>query len=382
MTATCPTCQLQEVFEPASASRPERFVCARCETVYEASPVAVPAQPAFSQECAAPAAHVISLPAAAHAPADDILSIPPVTDAETRSDAAVLEDVFARFMSEPAPEKSGLAVTPVVNASRDSEGQPAPPAETLSATPERAAEGAATTRPPAPSRTSTTPPPPDRYAQGVRLLRVAPAWLLATSFAFVSMLFVLSWMAQPVNQAAAPGTVAASRRNEATNQAVPPAENMSAQAEAPQQIAAPVRIAPAAATREATGPVAALRQQAPETQAPVADPAEAHPPQETAAQPTKEPAAEPANPLPPAGDGRFTVQVGAFDNRAQADERVAALRSAGLGARAVEVEIPKRGTWYRVQTGRFGSRPEATRHAADLRSRGLAENSLVAEIQD
>src|SRR5207244_1048164 len=53
------------------------------------------------------------------------------------------------------------------------------------------------------------------------------------------------------------------------------------------------------------------------------------------------------------GEGSITVQVASFNNQAQADERVASLKSAGIEARVVKADIPGKGTWYRVQIGRF-----------------------------
>lgn len=81
-------------------------------------------------------------------------------------------------------------------------------------------------------------------------------------------------------------------------------------------------------------------------------------------------------------DGSFTVQVGSYNQLTQADERVARLKAAGLDARVAQVEIPKRGTWYRVQTGRFFTRDEATRYITQLRSKGLAQDGFITEAQN
>jgi cell division protein FtsN len=78
--------------------------------------------------------------------------------------------------------------------------------------------------------------------------------------------------------------------------------------------------------------------------------------------------------------GNFTVQIGSYSDVAQAEGRVASLRSAGFESRIVKVEIPQRGTWYRIQSGRFGTREEATRYGQQLRERKAASDSIVTEV--
>ncbi|MDQ3805402.1 MAG: SPOR domain-containing protein, partial [Acidobacteriota bacterium] len=81
-----------------------------------------------------------------------------------------------------------------------------------------------------------------------------------------------------------------------------------------------------------------------------------------------------------AGSGNFTVQVGSYNDPSEANQRVSQLRAAGFEARAVEVELPKRGTWYRVQAGRFETREEATQAGAQMRARGAAAEAIVTEV--
>jgi cell division protein FtsN len=80
---------------------------------------------------------------------------------------------------------------------------------------------------------------------------------------------------------------------------------------------------------------------------------------------------------PPVEDG-FTLQIGSYNDLAQAQERAAKLDSAGVSTYVARVEIPKRGTWYRVQTGRFGNREEAVRYGTQLRSKGVVADFIVA----
>lgn len=88
--------------------------------------------------------------------------------------------------------------------------------------------------------------------------------------------------------------------------------------------------------------------------------------------------AENAGGVPPTPNrGGITLQVGSFNDRAQADDRVSRLKAAGVDARIVTANIPGRGTWYRVQVGRFVSREQATGYASQLRGRGLV-NDFIA----
>jgi cell division protein FtsN len=78
-------------------------------------------------------------------------------------------------------------------------------------------------------------------------------------------------------------------------------------------------------------------------------------------------------------DGRFTVQVGSYNQPGQAEARASAVRAAGFEARVAAVEILKKGTWYRVQAGRFQTREQAALYEKSLRAAGAAETTFVAE---
>lgn len=79
-------------------------------------------------------------------------------------------------------------------------------------------------------------------------------------------------------------------------------------------------------------------------------------------------------------NGNLTIQVASFNDQAQANERVTWLRSKGAEARAVKVEIPGKGTWYRVQIGGFKSREEAGSFANQLRSKGILQDFIITTI--
>lgn len=53
------------------------------------------------------------------------------------------------------------------------------------------------------------------------------------------------------------------------------------------------------------------------------------------------------------GAGSYTLQLSAFQERAEAEQFVASLRTSGLNPQLVTAEIPDRGTWYRVRVGAY-----------------------------
>ncbi len=71
----------------------------------------------------------------------------------------------------------------------------------------------------------------------------------------------------------------------------------------------------------------------------------------------------PAEPRPTAAEAPppvFTVQVGSFRSRADAERFLARIRRQGVEAQIVEASVAGR-TWYRVQAGRFRTRAAAGR---------------------
>jgi len=77
--------------------------------------------------------------------------------------------------------------------------------------------------------------------------------------------------------------------------------------------------------------------------------------------------------------GRFTIQVGSFNQSAEAEARASVLRASGFDARVAVVEIPRKGTWYRVQSGRFQTREQAALYEKSLRASGGAAATFVTE---
>jgi len=214
--------------------------------------------------------------------------------------------------------------------------------------------------------------PSDAYGMGVRLMRVSPLWLLVTGLGFISFIVFCNWLIKPTGQ---PGdSLIAAANNHATNQSANRVTVTAATAQSPVNAQVGQRANEsgvafiAAEAKEALPPVAA----------PSVEPARAEPVAE----------AKPAMPTSSSNrgdetkEGKVTIQIGSYNAAAEAEARVANLKSAGFEARAVEVEIPKRGTWYRVQSGRFVSRDEAERYGKQLRDKGVVSSFITTDVQE
>lgn len=97
------------------------------------------------------------------------------------------------------------------------------------------------------------------------------------------------------------------------------------------------------------------------------------PPSQVAA-PAPRPESGPGQ-IPATGD--WTIQIASFSDQTQAGARVASLKADGLPARVARGDIPGKGTWYRVQIGGFKSREEGQRYGNQLRSRGAIQDFIV-----
>jgi cell division protein FtsN len=71
----------------------------------------------------------------------------------------------------------------------------------------------------------------------------------------------------------------------------------------------------------------------------------------------KMPPAPVAPVAPPKAAGRFTLQLGSYPDRSEAE--AFAKRFAAQGAFIVSSDVPGKGTWYRVRVGSYGSSQEA-----------------------
>lgn len=230
---------------------------------------------------------------------------------------------------------------------------------------------------PAPKPKSARPAPraaaPDPFAVGVRVLKMAPAWLLFTTVCCSAVVLTLGWMRSGSEVSA---VTLPSKHNDARAAkrapAAPSAEGTGAKADAvPPSNASPATTSSQKTTAANDAPAQAAAQ----TTTPAA-------PRTAPAAPKADENVAVEAPAPAASvDGKFTAQVGSFNGRSEANERVSALRAAGFEAHVTAVELPGRGTWYRVQVGRFAERGEASKTVAALRAKGAAPSALVVPLQ-
>jgi DedD protein len=73
-----------------------------------------------------------------------------------------------------------------------------------------------------------------------------------------------------------------------------------------------------------------------------------------------------ALPAPPPDLGKFTVQVGATQDRVEAREMVARASKGGLHPYVAEARLAGRGLWYRVRMGAFADRAAAEQYRRDV----------------
>jgi cell division septation protein DedD len=66
-------------------------------------------------------------------------------------------------------------------------------------------------------------------------------------------------------------------------------------------------------------------------------------------------------------ESAYVIHLGSFRLRREADAEVERLRGLGVDARALHVNVPGKGPWYRVVVGGFASFAEAKARALGLR---------------
>ncbi|HEV7902985.1 MAG TPA: SPOR domain-containing protein [Pyrinomonadaceae bacterium] len=387
MRIVCPKCELKGQVDVASASAKTRIACVRCATTFDAIYIDGQIQALLPQ-----ASHVEmaleSVGSDAFAATAPETPSPVETQQESQLDfASQLEsapapaDNFLTSSMEMALDESLETSSPVLpqETANESAGQSVPGAPEAQEMPDGQQTASALETPPKFVGAGKTGQPSDAYGLGVRLMRVSPMWLLLAGLSFISFIVLCNWLIKPdaTNVDAARMLVA---DNHATNgspsRVVPP--NSTALSTVNSQ-AAPSGTQPGVAfipteAKEANAPKAAtpgaktIEQPAAEVKPAVA---------EKSASP-----ASPSNGASAAQGGRVTIQIGSYNEAAQAEERVATLRSAGYEARSVAVEIPKRGTWYRVQSGRFVDRDEAERYGKQLREKGVVSNFITTDVQE
>jgi cell division protein FtsN len=212
-----------------------------------------------------------------------------------------------------------------------------------------------------------------RTRSGLRVMRTSPVILVACGIVFASLIFLLDLRAQTETHAGQEtGVSRTASNNPAKSQSVPAAMRQeTVQTNAPTATPSP-SATPAPA--QAESPASASQNNDEELARKLPAPAAGQPVSEVKASTVEASGAEPS-----ADEGNYTLQVGSFNDLAEASERVAKLGSLGITAYVARVEIPKRGIWYRVQTGSFRSREEAARYGAQLRSRGSVADFIITE---
>lgn len=87
-----------------------------------------------------------------------------------------------------------------------------------------------------------------------------------------------------------------------------------------------------------------------------------------------------SRPAQASADGSWTLQLSAYQDRAEADRYLAGLRDRGYAPYVVEAKIPNKGTWYRVRMGRFPTREAASHYLADFQ-RETQIPAIVTSVQ-
>ena len=76
---------------------------------------------------------------------------------------------------------------------------------------------------------------------------------------------------------------------------------------------------------------------------------------------------------------RYTIQVGAYPEKAMAEEETKNMKRRGYAAFLVATDIPEKGTWYRVRVGSFANKQSAERLARELKSKEGIDGFITAE---
>lgn len=397
MHIICPNCGLKSPVETGGLTVETRLVCTRCEVEFEIRFTDEPGAEASSTEIAlfesfaetleeklgtqpAPPSEAAMLSEAAtpsevvtpsEADSCDVLGLetlplPPAAEEETwEQEGLVLEQSQPLVLDQQPQSAADDQSADAQQEDEDDEGvSGAYPLPNFTREPVHAAQRF------------------DKYNVGVRLMQASPMWLLVTGLSFISFIVLCNWFFVPANLAQADPSRPAARGNHATNMSaghtVAPSQPTNEIADAREEDDA------RPATRPAE-PSARTAEQMSVESAPASSPTPA--PTQTpapAAVTTSAPAdaaREKSAGSSPAPDGKFTLQVGSYNVAAEAEARASSLKAAGVEARVAQVEIPKRGTWFRVQAGRFASREEAERGGRQLREKGLAASYLTAALQ-
>jgi cell division septation protein DedD len=383
MRIICPKCELKGQVDVAPTAAKTRIACVRCATTFDAVLVDGEIQVLLPQasQVGAPIESVVSEVRAGGEVSAVVaeFAFTPETPHEDRFDAslqveesAVLADDFSASSPDMMSEASVETVQPALQ-EIPHEVTPRGIETRVDETTDVAQDSVSGVQPlNSNGAGKASRPPSDVYGMGVRLMRVSPAWLLLAGLSFISFIVFCNWLIKPTEQPEDMARLTAATNNHATNQSVNRNAFPTTTAQSPvnNQVGRPSSdsgVAYIAAEAKETTP--------PPVAAPSVETAEAKPAVE------EKPATSPKL-AGEAKEGKVTIQIGSYNGAAEAEARVANLKSAGFEARSVAVEIPKRGTWYRVQSGRFVSRDEAERYGRQLRDKGIVSSFITTDVQE
>ena len=81
-------------------------------------------------------------------------------------------------------------------------------------------------------------------------------------------------------------------------------------------------------------------------------------------------------------NGRYTVQIGAFQNQTEANKLVKSLKSSGYPAFIKQLQTPDRKNWYRVRVGTFSTRPDAVVYGEKLKQSETKVKSVFITVNN
>ncbi len=81
-------------------------------------------------------------------------------------------------------------------------------------------------------------------------------------------------------------------------------------------------------------------------------------------------------------NGRYTVQIGAFQNQTEANKLVNSLKSSGYPAFIKQLQTPDKKNWYRVRVGTFSTRPDAVIYGEKLKQSETKVKSVFITVNN
>ncbi|GJM17221.1 MAG: hypothetical protein DHS20C13_25480 [Thermodesulfobacteriota bacterium] len=81
-------------------------------------------------------------------------------------------------------------------------------------------------------------------------------------------------------------------------------------------------------------------------------------------------------------NGRYTVQIGAFQNQTEANKLVSSLKSNGYPAFIKQVQTPDKKNWYRVRVGTFSTRSDAVSYGNKLKQSETKVKSVFITVNN